>query len=228
MVLVGNKCDLVEQRAVSRKAGEDLCKKFNCKFLEASARTRENIDEVHIYIYIYQKRCVNSLFLTPHHIRFSSRSFVRSILLVGRTLKRRRRKAEHVYFCNFDLPCLLFIICIHHILLQFVLFPPFLCFLCLPYLRVDFIMFCYLYVFCWKQRKNKKPCIQTKSLVLSFCPFTNARVNGAFFRFSFTYLVTLSGGNRWQRHSAVLDGFDNSIHPFVRTPSSRLLYAFPS
>ncbi len=50
MVLVGNKCDLVEQRAVSRKAGEDLAKKFNSKFLEASARTRENIDEV-LYCY---------------------------------------------------------------------------------------------------------------------------------------------------------------------------------
>jgi len=46
MVLVGNKCDLVEQRVVTKKMGEDLAKKFNCKFLEASARTRENIDEI--------------------------------------------------------------------------------------------------------------------------------------------------------------------------------------
>jgi len=46
MVLVGNKCDLVEQRAVPRKSGEDMAKKWNSKFIEASARTRENIDEI--------------------------------------------------------------------------------------------------------------------------------------------------------------------------------------
>jgi len=46
MVLVGNKCDLVEQRVVPTKQGEELAKKFGCTFLEASARTRDNIDEI--------------------------------------------------------------------------------------------------------------------------------------------------------------------------------------
>jgi GTPase SAR1 family protein len=46
MVLVGNKCDLVEQRVVPTKQGEELAKKFSCVFLEASARTRDNIDNI--------------------------------------------------------------------------------------------------------------------------------------------------------------------------------------
>jgi len=46
MALVGNKCDLVEQRVVPTKQGEELAKKFGCTFLEASARTRDNIDEI--------------------------------------------------------------------------------------------------------------------------------------------------------------------------------------
>jgi GTPase SAR1 family protein len=44
--LVGNKCDLVEQRVVPAKQGEELAKKFSCVFLEASARTRDNIDNI--------------------------------------------------------------------------------------------------------------------------------------------------------------------------------------
>jgi GTPase SAR1 family protein len=31
---------------VSTKQGDELAKKFGCTFLEASARTRENIDEI--------------------------------------------------------------------------------------------------------------------------------------------------------------------------------------
>jgi small GTP-binding protein len=46
MVLVGNKCDLHEQRVVPTKQGEELAKKWSCVFLEASARTRENIDNI--------------------------------------------------------------------------------------------------------------------------------------------------------------------------------------
>lgn len=46
LVLVGNKCDLVDQRIVTTKMGEDLSKKFGCLFLESSARTRENVGEI--------------------------------------------------------------------------------------------------------------------------------------------------------------------------------------
>jgi len=46
MVLVGNKCDLTEQREVSSAEGENLAKKFNCIFMEASARTQHNIEKI--------------------------------------------------------------------------------------------------------------------------------------------------------------------------------------
>jgi len=44
MVLVGNKCDLTDQRVISTEQGEELAKKFSCAFLEASAKTRTNVD----------------------------------------------------------------------------------------------------------------------------------------------------------------------------------------
>ncbi|KAI9336694.1 ras family-domain-containing protein [Obelidium mucronatum] len=46
-VLVGNKCDLEQERAVSAQEGQTAAKQFGgVPFLEASARTRHNVDEV--------------------------------------------------------------------------------------------------------------------------------------------------------------------------------------
>lgn len=45
MLLVGNKADLTDQRVISTEQGDELAKKFgNCAFLEASAKTRTNVD----------------------------------------------------------------------------------------------------------------------------------------------------------------------------------------
>ena len=47
MVLVGNKCDLNDQRVISTEQGDDLARKFGgCAFLEASAKTKTNVDEI--------------------------------------------------------------------------------------------------------------------------------------------------------------------------------------
>jgi len=46
MVLVGNKCDLNDQRVITTDQGEDLARKFGCAFLEASAKTRQNVDQI--------------------------------------------------------------------------------------------------------------------------------------------------------------------------------------
>jgi len=46
IVLVGNKCDLEDQRVITMEQGEALTTKFNCKFIEASAKTKVNIDEI--------------------------------------------------------------------------------------------------------------------------------------------------------------------------------------
>jgi small GTP-binding protein len=46
-VLVGNKCDLNEQRAISIDQGQDLAKSWNdSAFIEASAKTKVNVDEI--------------------------------------------------------------------------------------------------------------------------------------------------------------------------------------
>jgi len=45
-VLVGNKCDLADQRVITTEQGQALATKFNCKFIEASAKTKINVDEI--------------------------------------------------------------------------------------------------------------------------------------------------------------------------------------
>eukprot|EP01120_Amphizonella_sp_Union-15-10_P001107 TRINITY_DN11167_c0_g1_i1.p1 TRINITY_DN11167_c0_g1~~TRINITY_DN11167_c0_g1_i1.p1 ORF type:complete len:119 (+),score=21.34 TRINITY_DN11167_c0_g1_i1:124-480(+) len=46
MVLVGNKCDLIKKREVETREGKDLAKSYQCPFLESSAKTDENIQEI--------------------------------------------------------------------------------------------------------------------------------------------------------------------------------------
>ncbi|KAJ9613598.1 RAS1 protein [Cladophialophora chaetospira] len=44
IILVGNKCDLEGERAVSREEGAQLARQFGCKFIETSAKSRINVD----------------------------------------------------------------------------------------------------------------------------------------------------------------------------------------
>jgi Ras-related protein Rab-1A len=44
-LLVGNKCDLEDERVVSKKEGQDFADSLGVSFLETSAKTRVNIDE---------------------------------------------------------------------------------------------------------------------------------------------------------------------------------------
>jgi len=46
LILVGSKCDLENDRDVTKAEGEALAEKFNCNFFETSAKTRVNVDEV--------------------------------------------------------------------------------------------------------------------------------------------------------------------------------------
>jgi len=46
MVLVGNKCDLTDQRVITTEQGEALAQKFHCRFIEASAMTKINVDQI--------------------------------------------------------------------------------------------------------------------------------------------------------------------------------------
>ncbi|EDQ89228.1 uncharacterized protein MONBRDRAFT_37080 [Monosiga brevicollis MX1] len=47
LVLVGNKCDLEDERVVGKDKGQGLAKVFNnCTFLEASAKNKINVKEI--------------------------------------------------------------------------------------------------------------------------------------------------------------------------------------
>lgn len=46
MVLVGNKCDLDKKREVETKEGKELAKSYGCPFLESSAKSDINVNEI--------------------------------------------------------------------------------------------------------------------------------------------------------------------------------------
>lgn len=46
MVLVGNKCDLEEERVVGKEQGINLARTFNCAFMETSAKAKINVNDV--------------------------------------------------------------------------------------------------------------------------------------------------------------------------------------
>ena len=50
VLLIGNKCDLKDQRQVQYVEGKELAEKENAKFLEVSAYTGENLEETFIEI----------------------------------------------------------------------------------------------------------------------------------------------------------------------------------
>lgn len=46
LILVGNKSDLEDERAVGREVGQALSRKWKCSFLETSAKDHANVNEV--------------------------------------------------------------------------------------------------------------------------------------------------------------------------------------
>ena len=44
-VLIGNKCDLVDERKITTEEGMQLAKKYNAPFFETSAKDRTNVYE---------------------------------------------------------------------------------------------------------------------------------------------------------------------------------------
>ena len=51
MVLVGNKCDLEDERVVGKDQGLNLARQFNnCNFMETSAKAKIGVNDVSIAI----------------------------------------------------------------------------------------------------------------------------------------------------------------------------------
>jgi len=46
-MLVGNKCDKVNEREVSRDEGQALANRLGCKFVESSAKTCVNVEKAY-------------------------------------------------------------------------------------------------------------------------------------------------------------------------------------
>ena len=46
MVLVGNKCDLEDERVVGKEVGQTLARNWGSTFLETSAKQKINVNEV--------------------------------------------------------------------------------------------------------------------------------------------------------------------------------------
>ena len=45
-ILVGNKCDVPEERKVSIKEAEQRAQSWGCPYIETSAKTRKNVEEI--------------------------------------------------------------------------------------------------------------------------------------------------------------------------------------
>ena len=49
-VLVGNKCDMTQERQVSKADGAALARQYGCEFIETSAKTTQNVERLFINI----------------------------------------------------------------------------------------------------------------------------------------------------------------------------------
>jgi Ras-related protein Rab-2A len=64
IMLIGNKCDLAHRRAVSTEEGEQFAKENGLVFMETSAKTAHNVEDVSFIVYLVMITVESSL----HHV----------------------------------------------------------------------------------------------------------------------------------------------------------------
>ncbi|TSK13255.1 Malonyl-CoA-acyl carrier protein transacylase, mitochondrial [Bagarius yarrelli] len=70
MILVGNKCDLEDERVVGKEQGQNLARQWNCcAFLESSAKSKINVNENNFDMSLIALTLVNCRSLTVRHCR---------------------------------------------------------------------------------------------------------------------------------------------------------------
>jgi hypothetical protein len=57
IMLIGNKCDLAHRRAVSIEEGEQFAKENGLVFMETSAKTAHNVENVSLPMYLVHDYC---------------------------------------------------------------------------------------------------------------------------------------------------------------------------
>jgi len=57
MVLVGNKCDLEDERVVGKEVGQTLARNWGSTFLETSAKQKINVNEVSFSLLCFAFSC---------------------------------------------------------------------------------------------------------------------------------------------------------------------------
>lgn len=62
IVLVGNKVDKATEREVSREEGQALAKRMGCDFIEASAKTRVNLEYPYFSLVRQSESCFTAVF----------------------------------------------------------------------------------------------------------------------------------------------------------------------
>ncbi len=67
MILVGNKCDLEDERVVGKEQGQNLARQWSsCAFLESSAKSKINVNEVRM-TYRWKIRPLFTHYVTKSH-----------------------------------------------------------------------------------------------------------------------------------------------------------------
>jgi Ras-related protein Rab-8A len=63
-ILIGNKSDWVEKKAVTEEQGRDLANEFGIRFLETSAKVNEGVEEAFFTLarYLFSSSCATILF----------------------------------------------------------------------------------------------------------------------------------------------------------------------